>query len=77
LYDLLVQVTDISILRAPDQALRVHYHPIKCDSIKRSYTLEYSRCLMQREKGLASRSQLAMIIIENEPTKKIIAKKNT
>ncbi|CAF4602939.1 unnamed protein product, partial [Rotaria magnacalcarata] len=33
LYDLLVQVTDISILRAPDQALRVHYHPIKCDSI--------------------------------------------
>ncbi|CAF4321998.1 unnamed protein product [Rotaria socialis] len=77
LYDLFVQVTDISILRAPDQALRVHYHPIKCDSIKRSYTLEYSRCIMQREKGLASRSQLAMIIIENEPTKKIIAKKNT
>lgn len=72
LYDLFVQLTDMSILRAPDQSLRVHYQPIKCDSIKRSNTLEYTRCLMQKEKGLASRSQLAMVIIENEQTEKRI-----
>ena len=64
LYDLFVQLTDIHILRAPDQSLRVHYHPIKCDSIKQSNSIEYNRCLMQKEKGLASRSQLAMLIIE-------------
>ncbi|CAF0888967.1 unnamed protein product [Adineta steineri] len=69
-YDLFIQLTDIHILRAPDQSLRVHYHPIKCDSIKQLNNIEYNRCLMQKEKGLASRSQLAMIIIENEQTKK-------
>ncbi|CAF1062610.1 unnamed protein product [Rotaria sordida] len=76
LYDLFVQLTDIHILRAPDQSLRVHYKSIKCDSIKRTNIIEYNRCLMQREKGLASRSQLAMIIIENEPTKKTTRKKD-
>lgn len=66
LYDLFVEHTDLHILRAPDQALRVHYKPLKCDSLKQSNTLEYNRCLIQREKGLASRSQLAMIIIDHE-----------
>ncbi|CAF0925073.1 unnamed protein product [Adineta ricciae] len=70
LYDLFVQFTDLHMLRAPDQALRVRYHPIKCDSIKQSNKLELNRCLIQKEKGLASRSQLAMIIIDNEQAKK-------
>ncbi|CAF0742615.1 unnamed protein product [Adineta steineri] len=74
-YDLFIQLTDIHILRAPDQSLRVHYHAIKCDSIKQLNNIEYNRCLMQKEKGLASRSQLAMIIIENEQTKKTDKKK--
>jgi hypothetical protein len=76
LYDLFVELTDIHILRAPDQSLRVHYKPIKCDSIKPSNIMEYNRCLNQKEKGLASRSQLAMIIVENEQTNKTIRKKN-
>ncbi|UJR28347.1 hypothetical protein I4U23_009589 [Adineta vaga] len=66
LYDLFIEFTDLNMLRAPDQSLRVHYHPIKCDSIKQSNTNEWNRCLKQKEKGFASRSQLAMIIIENE-----------
>lgn len=75
LYDLFVDLTDLHILRAPDQSLRVHYKPIKCDSIKQSNSIEYNRCLSQKEKGLASRSQLAMIIIDNEQTNKTIKKK--
>jgi hypothetical protein len=74
LYDLFVEYTELHILRAPDQALRVHYKSIKCDSIKPLNTIEYNRCINQKEKGLASRSQLAMIIIENEPTNKAIKK---
>ena len=70
LNDLFIEYTDLHILRAPDQALRVHYKPIKCDSIKPSNTTEYNRCINQKEKGLASRSQLAMVIIENEPMNK-------
>ncbi|CAF2830195.1 unnamed protein product [Rotaria sp. Silwood2] len=69
LYDLFVQLSDLHILRAPDQSLRVHYPSIKCDTDIQSNPIEYDRCLMQREKGLASRSQLAMIIIENEQNK--------
>jgi hypothetical protein len=75
LYDLFQELTDLHILRAPDQSLRVHYKPIRCDSIKQSNIIEYNRCLNQREKGLASRSQLAMIIIENEQMNKTIKKK--
>ncbi len=70
LYDLFVEYTDLHILRAPDHALRVHYKSIKCDSIKPSNTDEYNRCINQKEKGVASRSQLAMVIIENETTTK-------
>lgn len=66
LYDLFVQLTDLHILRAPDQSLRVHYHSMKCDFLVQSNTIEHDRCLAQREKGLGSRSQLAMVIIENE-----------
>lgn len=66
LYDLFVQLSDLHVLRAPDQSLRVHYHSIQCDSLLQSNTIEYNRCLAQREKGLASRSQLAMVIIEDE-----------
>jgi len=69
LYDLFVQLSDLHMLRAPDQSLRVHYRLIKCDIAIQSNTIEYNRCLIQREKGLASRSQLAMIIIENEKMK--------
>ncbi|CAF0839088.1 unnamed protein product [Adineta ricciae] len=69
LYDLFIQLTDMHILRAPDQSLRVHYRPIQCDLTIQSSSIEYNRCLMQREKGLASRSQLAMIVIDNEPIK--------
>jgi hypothetical protein len=69
LYDLFVQLTDLHILRAPDQSLRVHYRSIKCDITIQSNSLEYNRCLIQREKGLASRSQLAMVIIENDQMK--------
>lgn len=75
LYDVFVQATDIHILRAPDQSLRVHYQPIKCDNLKQVNTIEYNRCSMQREKGLASRSQLAMFIIDNEQTKKSTVKR--
>jgi hypothetical protein len=71
LYDLLVQLTDLHILRAPDHSLRVHYRSIKCDIPIESNPIEYNRCLIQKEKGLASRSQLATIIVENEqPIKK-------
>ncbi|CAF4439005.1 unnamed protein product [Adineta steineri] len=52
-YDLFIQLTDIHILRAPDQSLRVHYHPIKCDSIKQLNNIEYNRCLMQKEKRIS------------------------
>jgi hypothetical protein len=76
LYDLFTQLTDLYILRAPDQSLRVHYHPMKCDSMKQSNSMEYNRCLIQKERGLASRSQLAMFVIENEQMKKSIIKKN-
>lgn len=57
LYDLFVQLTDLHILRAPDQSLRVHYHSMKCDFFVQSNTIEHDRCLAQREKGLGSRSQ--------------------
>ena len=75
LYDLFVQATDMHLLRAPDQSLRVHYQPVKCDSLKQVNMVEYNRCSIQREKGLASRSQLAMVIIENEQGKKSTVKK--
>jgi len=74
LYDLFIELTDLHILRAPDQSLRVHYRSIKCDIIIQSNPVEYHRCLIQREKGLASRSQLAMIIIENEQRKNLTKK---
>ena len=70
LYDLFVEFTDLHILRAPDQALRVHYRSNKCDTIKSSNPVEYHRCLNQRERGIASRGQLAMTMIENEPLNK-------
>ncbi|CAF1043258.1 unnamed protein product [Adineta steineri] len=70
LYDLFIQLTDIHILHAPDHSLRVHYRSIKCDSTIQTNSIEYNRCLMQQEKGLASHSQLAMVIIENEQTQK-------
>lgn len=70
LYDLFVQHTDLHMLRAPDQSVRVHYRSIKCDMINPSNSKEYQRCLAQREKGLASRSQLAMTIVEHEQTNK-------
>ncbi|CAF0896535.1 unnamed protein product [Rotaria sordida] len=76
LYDLFVQLTDLHILRAPDQSLRVHYRSIKCDTDIQLNPMEYERCLIQREKGLASRSQLAMIVIENEQNKTTNNKKN-
>jgi hypothetical protein len=69
LYDLFVQLTDLYILRAPDQSLRVHYRSIQCNQTVQSNPIEYNRCLIQREKGLASRSQLAMVIVENEQKK--------
>ena len=75
LYDLFVQFTDLHVLRAPDQSLRAHYHPIRCDPVKQLSTIERSRCLIQKEKGLASRSQLAMVIIENEQAKTVTAKR--
>ncbi len=75
LYDLYTQLTDLHILRAPDHSLRVHYRSIKCDIPIQSNPLEYNRCLIQKEKGLASRSQLAMVIIENEQTKNVTIKK--
>lgn len=70
LYDLFVELTDLHILRAPDQALRVHYRPIKCDGIKPLNSVEYNRCMNQKERSIASRGQLAMTIIENEPMNK-------
>ena len=70
LYDFFVEWTDLHILRAPDQALRVHYRPIKCDAIKPSNTVEYNRCLNRKERSIASRGQLAMTMIENELTNK-------
>jgi hypothetical protein len=69
LYDLFVELTDLYILRAPDQSLRVHYRSIQCNQTLQSNPIEYNRCLIQREKGLASRSQLAMVIVENEQKK--------
>ena len=74
LYDLFVQLTDVHILRAPDQSLRVHYRSIECNVTLQSNPVEYDRCLMQREKGLASRSQLATIIVDNEQMKQSIIK---
>jgi hypothetical protein len=74
LYDLFTDLTDLHILRAPDQSLRVHYRSIKCDMTIQLNPVEYNRCLIQRERGLASRSQLAMIIIENEQRKNLTIK---
>jgi hypothetical protein len=66
LHDLFVQFSELHVLRAPDPLLRVHYRPVNCDKLNRSSAIEYQRCLMQQEKGLASRSQLAMVIVEHE-----------
>jgi hypothetical protein len=66
IYDLFVQWSNLHVLRAPDQSLRVHYRPVQCESLKRNNPNEFSRCQMQQEKGLASRSQLAMLVIEHE-----------
>ncbi|CAF0890604.1 unnamed protein product, partial [Didymodactylos carnosus] len=57
--------TDMHILRGPDQSLRHHYKNYKCDQIKQTQD-EFGRCLIQREKGIASRSQLAMVIADEE-----------
>ncbi|CAF3770033.1 unnamed protein product [Rotaria socialis] len=76
LYDLFVQLSDLHILRAPDQSLRVHYRTIKCDTNLQVNPIEYDRCTAQQEKGLASRSQLAMLIIENEQKKHTMNVKN-
>lgn len=75
IYDLFIQITDIHILRAPDQSLRVHYQSFQCDSIKQINLNEFNRCSLQKEKGLASRSQLAMFLIDNEQTKKSSVKR--
>ena len=75
LYDLFAQASDIHILRSPDQSLRLHYHPFKCDLLDQWNLIEYNRCLKQREKGLASRSQLAMFVIENEQKMNGVAEK--
>lgn len=74
LYDLFVEYTDFHMLRAPDQSIRVHYRTIKCDMNNQLNTKEYRRCLAQQEKGLGSRSQLAMTIVEHEQTKKSTVK---
>jgi hypothetical protein len=66
LYDLFAQATDIHLLRAPDQSLRVHYRTMKCEPLKSYNMIEYDRCTIAKERGLASRSQLAIFIIEQE-----------
>ncbi|CAF0912968.1 unnamed protein product [Didymodactylos carnosus] len=68
--------TDIHMLRGPDQSLRHHYKNYKCDQGKQTEE-EFGRCLIQREKGLASRSQLAMVIIEEEEKQVKRSKQNT
>lgn len=72
LYDLFVEWTNLHILRAPDQSLRIHYRPIECDELtKQRNRKEYHRCRMQQEKGLASREQLAMVIVEERHKKNV------
>ena len=66
LYDLFIEWTDLHMLRAPDQSLRVQYQSLECDSLKQISSIEYHRCLIQMEMGLGSRTQLASTIIEHE-----------
>lgn len=76
LYDLFVQWTDFHILRAPDQSLRVHYRAVQCHVLKQLNPTEYTRCVIQHEKGLASRGQLAMVIVEQEQNENSTKKPN-
>lgn len=59
LYELFITNKKIHILRAPDLALKYRWFLLEnCD--KRRHADEISRCYAQIERGLASRSQLAL-----------------
>ena len=64
LYDMFLKHHNLHVFRAVEPALLVHYKEHVC-----SPSLEeeaYSRCLVSRSRGLASRSQLAMLIFEHQ-----------
>lgn len=67
LFDLFSRWTDFHIIRAPDQSLRVRYQPVQCEHLERiDNKIEQQRCLIQRERGLASQTLLAKTLIEQE-----------
>lgn len=64
LYDLFLQHSDLHVFRAVEPALRLHYRERVCPPVTDESA--YQRCLRVRADGLASRSQLAMLIFEHQ-----------
>jgi hypothetical protein len=54
----------VHIMRAPDPQLIVHYHDVLCiESLTGGDSESYARCLSRRRQGLASKAQLAKLIL--------------
>lgn len=67
LYDLFVHNKTLHIIRATDAALKYRWHLV--DNCETRYSMyknsdSYERCLLQLERGLASRAQLALHLIQ-------------
>ncbi len=64
LYHMFLKFHNVHVFRAVEPAMKMHYSLLTCDpSLKEDV---YSRCLASRGEGLASRSQLAMLIFEHQ-----------
>ena len=64
LFEMFLKYHKLHVFRAIEPALRHKYREIVCNPILDEES--YSRCLTQKSQGLASRSQLAMLIFEHQ-----------
>jgi len=71
IYDIFLKHSSLHVLRAVEPALRLRFHEHICGNEPDSAIFDlnrekYYRCLQSRADGLASRSQLAMLIFEHQ-----------
>ncbi len=61
---LFVAQSDLHLLRAVEPALRIRFHVRSCDPAL--LDADYARCLISRREGLASKAQLAALLLRQQ-----------
>ncbi|ELT90607.1 hypothetical protein CAPTEDRAFT_220988 [Capitella teleta] len=64
LFTMFLKFHHVHIFRAIEPALKLHFHLIEC--LPTPTDEEYAECLARRAEGLASRSQLALLVFEHQ-----------